>query len=135
MTPVDWPDGVPSCFQPQSAQGGYRDNRYSFETDSKITPIERPASSWTPEVYSGSLSPMTVSQFEAFQAWFTGDLAFGTVPFNFDHPITGTPGIWRIVKADPPYRVSKVGRIPSGSNARRIELQFSIMSWPGEVSS
>lgn len=135
MTPVDWPEGVPHCVTPMSPQGGYRDNRYSFETDSKISPIERPASSWTPEVYSVSIAPMTIEQFIAFQEWFTGELSFGTTPFNWDHPITGVPGVWRIMKADPPYQVRKIGRIPYGSNLRRIEVSFSVMSWPGEVSS
>jgi hypothetical protein len=133
ITPADWPVGVPDCIMPLSPQGGIRDNRYSFETDSKMPPIERPTSSWTPEVYSVDLAPLSVEQFSLFQAWYAETLAFGTLPFNWAHPITGTASVWKIVKADPPYRVSKAGLIPSGSGKRRVTLSFSIMSWPGDA--
>lgn len=129
-TVIDWPVGVPSCIMPLSAQGGLRDNRLSFDTDSKLNPIERPASSWAPEVYSVELTPLSVAQFEEFQRWYADDLRFGALPFYWPHPITGEAGVWKILKADPPYRVSKRGLIAKGSGKRRIGLGFSVMSCP-----
>lgn len=128
--PVDWPSDVPSCIMPLSAQGGFRDNRLSFDTDSKMNPIERPSSSWAPEVYSVELTPLSLSQFEEFQRWYADDLSFGALPFYWSHPITGEPGVWKILKSDPPYRVTKRGLIPNGSGRRRIGVAFSVMSCP-----
>lgn len=127
---IDWPDGVPACIMPMSPQGGLRDNRYSFETDAPYPPIERPMTSWTPEVYSVELVPLSVAQFEAFQTWYRGPLRYGVLPFKWWHPITKTRAAWKIVKGDPPYQVAKSGRIPFGSGQRRIKLTFSVMSFP-----
>ena len=132
MIVVDWPSGVPSCIRPLSPQGGLRDNRLSFETDSRMPPIERPATGWTPEVYSVELTPLSVAQFTAFQTWYGGALAFGANAFRWDHPITGALGLWKIVKAEPPYQVRKLGLIPAGSGRRRLGLSFSVMSVPGD---
>lgn len=118
---------------PMSPQGGLRDNRLSFETDSRLNPIERPTSTWAPEVYSVDLAPLSLDQFSAFQDWYVKDLAFGTRPFVFPHPITRQPGAWKIVKADPPYRVTKSGMIAAGSDRRRVNLSFSIMSQPYDL--
>lgn len=133
VTVLDWPELVPSCIMPLSPQGGLRDNRYSFETDSRMPPIERPASSWTPEVYSVELSPISLPQFEAFQAWYKDSLRFGVYPFKFNHPITKALSAWKIVKADPPYQVRKIGLIQNGSDKRRISLSFTLMSWAGNI--
>lgn len=130
---VSWHAGVPLCIEPMSAQGGLRDNRHSFETDSKMPPIERPATSWTPEVYSVELVKLSVEQFSLFQHWYVSDIRMGTLPFWFPHPVTGAIGAWKIMKADPPYQVRKVGMIPSGSHRRRISVSFTLMSWPGSV--
>lgn len=127
---VVWPALVPSCIMPMSPTGGLRDNRHSFETDSRMPPIERPAASWTPEIYQVELTPLSVDQFDAFQDWYQADLRFGALPFVWLHPITGAEGVWKIVKADPPYQVRKLGRIPGGSTTRRIALSFSVMSQP-----
>lgn len=141
---VDWPTGVPSCIEPLSPQGGMQDNRLSFETDSRMPPIERPLSSWTPEVYSVEMVPMSIDQFNEFQRWYRDDLSFGVMPFKWRHPITGVASAWKIVKGDPPYQVRKIGTIPRGSNLRRIGVSFTIMSdfraptdpmglfWPGD---
>lgn len=131
MPIIDWPEGVPSCIMPLSPQGGLRDNRLSFETDSRMPPTERPASSWTPEVYSVEMTPMSPQQFELFQAWYKGPLRFGVYPFKWFHPITKMASPWRIVKGDPPYQVRKIGYIPHGSGLRRISISFSVMSYPG----
>ena len=130
MAIVDWPAGLATCFMPGSVQGGLRDNRYSFETDDKMPPIERSATSWAPEVYSLTLAPMSLAEFEAFQAWYRGPLAYGVNSFVFPHPVTREDMVWKIVKADPPYQVRRLGRIPTGSDVRRIEVAFSIMSLP-----
>lgn len=135
MTPVDWPATVPDCINPTSPQGGIRDNRYSFDTDSKVAPIERPSSSWSPEVYSVELTPLSIDQFKAFQTWFAEDLAFGANPFNWNHPLTGEASVWKITKSDPPYQVRKDGRIPNGTDRRRIVVSFTIMAWPVEPAS
>ncbi len=131
---IDWPDGVPSCIMPLSPQGGLRDNRLSFETDSRMPPIERPLSSWAPEVYSVELAPISLDQFVLFQAWYKGPLRYGVYPFVWLHPITKVVSPWKIVKGEPPYQVKKVGHIPNGSARRRISLAFSVMSWPGNVA-
>ena len=131
---IDWPEGVPSCIMPLSPQGGLRDTRLSFETDSKMAPVERPLSSWAPEVYSVELAPLSVAQFELFQAWYKGPLRFGVYPFAWLHPITKTVSPWKIVKGDPPYQVKKIGHIPNGSARRRISLSFSIMSHAGNLA-
>ena len=128
---LDWPSGVPSCIMPLSPQGGLRDNRLSFETDSKMPPIERPLTSWTPEVYSVELTPLSLDQFSLFQSWYQHDLRFGVHAFRWDHPITKSPGLWKIVKGDPPYQVSKIGPIPDGSGRRRVGVSFTVMSVPG----
>ena len=133
MTIVTWPAGVPQCIMPLSPQGGLRDTRYSFETDSKAPPIERPIASWASSVYSVELTPLSVTQFEAFEAWYAGTLAYGVNSFIFAHPITGAEGVWKIMKAEPPYQVRKIGRIPVGSTARRIGVSFSIMLMPDPV--
>lgn len=127
---ISWPASVPACIMPLSPEGGLRDNRYSFETDSKMPPIERPAGSWTPEIYAVDLSPISGPQFEAFQDWYRDDLRFGVLPFHFTHPITGAPGVWKIVKDEPPYRVRRLLNTPRGSDRRHIGLSFSLMSWP-----
>ena len=131
---IDWPEGVPSCIMPLSPQGGLRDNRLSFETDSRMPPVERPLSSWAPEVYSVELAPLSVDQFRLFQAWYKGPLRFGVYPFAWQHPITKDLSPWKIVKGDPPYQVKKIGNIPFGSDRRRISLSFSIMSHAGNIS-
>lgn len=131
MPVIDWPAGVPDCILPTSPQGGLRDTRNSFETDSKITSIERPLSSWAPAVYAVELTPLSVAQFAAFEAWYAGPLAYGVNAFNWLHPITRAAGIWKILKADPPYQVRKIGRIPADSGLRRISVSFSVISQPG----
>lgn len=128
---VDWPAGVPACIMPTSPQGGFRDNRLSFETDSRMPPKERPVTSWTSEVYSLELTPLSIEMFAEFQIWFQTVAAFGVNAFRMLHPITKVPGIWKIVKADPPYQVRKLGRIPQGSDLRRISVTMSVMSLPG----
>lgn len=130
---VLWPDGVPDCLSPLSPQGGLRDNRYSFETDEPHPPIERPMSSWTPEVYSVELSPLSRDQFVVFQNWYRNALAYGVHPFAMRHPITLALSAWKFVKASPPYQVRKIGLLPDGSTKRRIVLSFSIMSFPADV--
>ncbi|MCB5411321.1 hypothetical protein [Pseudogemmobacter faecipullorum] len=84
-------------------------------------------------MYSVDLAPLSLDQFSAFQDWYVKDLAFGTRPFVFPHPITRQPGAWKIVKADPPYRVTKSGMIAAGSDRRRVNLSFSIMSQPHDL--
>lgn len=131
---VDWPDGVPSCIMPTSPIGGLMDNRYSFDADAPYPPIERPMSSWTPEVYSVELVPISIAQFVLFQEWYKSDLRYGVLPFKWWHPITKTRAAWKIVKNDPPYQVSKIGAIPRDSGLRRIKLSFSIMSFPASFA-
>ena len=133
MAVIDWPEGVPNCILPTSPQGGLRDTRNSFETDSKISSIERPLASWAPAVYAVEMSPMSLAQFAAFEAWYAGPLAYGVNAFSWVHPITGAAGVWKILKADPPYQVRKVGLIPAGSDRRRISVSFSVVSQPGGV--
>lgn len=133
-TPViEWPAGVPACIMPLSAQGGLRDNRLSFETDSRMPPVERPLSSWTPEVYTVELVPLSLAQFDLFQTWYKGVLRYGVYRFAWLHPITRALGLWRIVKGDPPYQVRKIGPIPHGSDRRRVSLAFTVMSSPGNI--
>ena len=128
-TIIPWPEGVPSCVMPMSPQGGLRDNRLSFETDDAVTPVERPRTSWAPELYQVTMVPMDKAMFQAFQAWFRGPLAYGSLPFVMDHPITREPTVWRIVKGDPPYQVSKV--LPMRSDdIRGISVSFGIQSMP-----
>lgn len=127
---VPWPVGVPSCIQPLSPQGGRRDNRLSFETDSKMPPIERPVSSWTPEVYAVELVPMSLEQFRLFQNWYSSGLAWGVRSFAWYHPITRDVSSWKILKADPPYQVSKSRMIRLGSDTRGVSVSFTVMSTP-----
>lgn len=134
VTIAPWHDEVPFCIEPMSPQGGLRDNRYSFDTDSQMPPIERPVSSWAPEVYSVELVKMSVEQFTIFQSWYTNTIRMGTMPFWFPHPITGAIGAWKIMKADPPYQVRKVGLIPRDSGRRRVSISFTLMSWPGAIT-
>jgi hypothetical protein len=130
MAVVDWPTGVPSCIEPTSPQGGLIDNRVSFGTDSKFPPIERPVSSWAPELYSVVMVPFSVDQFILFQNWYKNDLSYGVLPFRWFHPITKQPSAWKIMRGDPPFQVRKTGAIPLGSGRRRISVSFSVMSWP-----
>ncbi len=132
---VDWPAGVPNCVIPTSPQGGLRDNRSSFDPDNKFPPIERPASSWSPEIYSVEMSYMSVEQFSDFQNWYTGELKFGVNAFVMPHPITGVDTVWKILKNDPPYSVSKIGLIPGSSGKRRIAVAMTIISLPVSVPS
>lgn len=135
ITPIiEWPDGVPSCIEPLSPQGGLRDNRLSFDTDSRMPPIERPLTSWTPEQYYVDLVPMSIDQFSLFQEWYKRDLRYGVYPFVFSHPITRAISPWKIIRGEPPYRVSKIGTIPMGSGRRRIRVSFTISSWAGSIS-
>lgn len=128
VTVADWPEGVPECIFPLSPQGGLRDTRLSFETDSRLPPIERPAASWAPEVYVVDLVSLTITQFQVFQAWYRNTLAYGSLPFKLDHPITRARMAWKIVKDDPPYRVTKTRLIRPGAATRGIGITFSIMS-------
>lgn len=128
---IDWPLDVPACIMPLSPQGGLRDNRLSFETDSKMPPIERPAGSWAPEVYSVDLTPISVPQFRVFQDWYRHDLRYGVYPFRWAHPITGDVSPWKIVKADPPYQVRRLLNFRPDSDRRCIGLSFTVMSWAG----
>lgn len=128
-TIIPWPAGVPSCVMPMSPQGGLRDNRLSFEADDAVTPVERPRTSWAPELYQVTMVPMDRAMFQAFQDWFRGPLAYGSLPFVMDHPITRQPTVWRIVKGDPPYQVSKVLAMRS-ADVRGISVSFGIQSMP-----
>lgn len=128
---IEWPTGVPDCIMPLSPQGGPRDNRWSFDADSPMPPIERPMTSWAPEVYSVELVPLSIEQFQAFQTWYKVDLRQGVYPFRWFHPITRVASPWKIVKGDPPYQARKIGLIPHGSGRRRIAVSFQVMSWPG----
>lgn len=126
---IDWPSGVPQCILSDSPQGGLKDTRRSFDADIG-PPIERPATSWVGEVYAIELAPMSADDFAAFQAWYIDDLAHGVNAFVMPHPVTRVDGVWKIVKADPPFQVRKTGRIPTGSDARRVSVSMSIMSMP-----
>ena len=129
---VQWPVGVPSCFMPDNVQGGPRNNRYSFETDSESVPIERPRYSWATEVYDVELTPLSNSQFILFRAWFRDDLKHGTRPFAHDHPVTGIPSAWRIVSSDPAYQVQR-SRMPD-AYSRGIRVSFKVQSMPFDVA-
>lgn len=130
VTVHDWPSGVPECVFPLSPQGGYRDNRLSFDVDGGFPPIERPSSSWAPEVYSVELTHLSIPQFQAFQTWYRVTLGWGVEPFKLDHPITKVRAAWKIVKADPPYQVTKARRVMNQTVMRGIALSFRIMSMP-----
>lgn len=129
VTIVPWPADVPSCIMPLSPIGGLRDNRLSFAPDSPVAPVERPATSWAPEVYQVDLVPMSMEQFSLFQDWYRRDLAYGVRPFEMSHPILKTPCAWRIVKADPPYQVRKVLAVRN-ERARGIVVSMTIQSLP-----
>lgn len=128
---IDWPAAVPSCVLPLATSGGPRDNRLSFDTEDKMPPIERPLSSWTPDVYSVELVPISEAQFAVFEAWFKNDLRFGVYPFKWAHPVTRVLSPWKFVKADPAYTVRKSRRTPRGSGIRGISISFTVMSWAG----
>lgn len=130
MNMQQWPFEVPDCIMPLSVQGGLQDNRVSFEPEVG-PPIERPRSSWAPEIYSLDMRLMTVVQFEDFQRWYRNTLRHGVLPFEFYHPITRQRGAWRIVKGSPPYQVTKQRRASPG--ARCIGVSFSITSFPVDV--
>lgn len=129
-TVIPWPADVPGCIGPLSPAGGLRDNRLSFDPDSPVAPIERPATSWSPEVYQIELAPMSLDQFARFQDWYRHSLAYGVRPFAMPHPVLRTPGAWRIVRADPPYQVRKVLAMRS-ERARGIIVSMTIRSVPG----
>ena len=125
-----WPFEVPDCIMPLSPQGGLQDNRVSFEPE--VGPaIERPKSSWAPEVYSLDMRLMAVGQFMEFQTWYRTTLRYGVLPFEFAHPITRERSAWKIVKGNPPYSVSKQRRAAPG--ARCIAVSFSVTSFPVDI--
>ncbi|OWJ78424.1 hypothetical protein CDV49_08285 [Haematobacter genomosp. 1] len=107
-----------------------QDNRVSFEPEVGVA-IERPKTSWAPEVYSVELRLLTIPQFEAFQRWYKLDLHHGVLPFEFYHPITRVRSAWKIVKGSPPYSVAKTRRAAPG--AKCIALSFSIVSFPVSI--
>ncbi|OWJ73879.1 hypothetical protein, partial [Haematobacter missouriensis] len=109
MNIQQWPFEVPDCIMPLSVEGGLQDNRVSFEPEVG-PPVERPRSSWAPEVYSLDMRLMTVAQFVAFETWYRTTLRYGVLPFEFSHPITRKRSAWKIVKGSPPYQVSKQRR-------------------------
>lgn len=130
MQIVTWPNGVPDCAAPLSAQGGPMDNRVVFTSEDERD-ITRPRNSWTPDLYSIDLAPMSQTQFATFETWFKTTLAFGANAFILDHPITGTPSAWRIVKADSyPYQVRKVALMPkAGDRGLVVSLQIKQEYW------
>lgn len=128
---VAWPYGVPDCIMPLSPQGGLQDNRVSFEPD--VGPaIERPKSSWAPDVYSVQLVLISVPQFAEFERWYRSDLRHGVLPFEFRHPITKARSAWKIVKGNPAYQVTKP-RLQQKAETRCISLSFTITAFPAGV--
>ena len=127
---VAWPYGLPLKLMPLASQGGLQDNRIGFEPD--VGPaIERPRTSWAPEIYAVEMALLTVDQFTEWQRFYRQDLAFGTRPFEFRHPLTRVFSPWRIRRGSPPYQAEQVRRAAPG--AKCIRVAFSVESWPASV--
>lgn len=122
ILPWPLPDLAPTFLE--SAQGGLVDNRLSFDADLPMPPIERPMTSWAPEVFSVTLGMMCLEDYQTFQNWYRKDLRYGVHPFKWFHPITGQVSPWKIVKASPPFEVRRVA-------PEVVIVSFSVMSWPG----
>lgn len=116
---------------PLSPQGGLQNNRVSF--DPEVGPsVERPKTTWTPEIYSVQLALISVPQFVIFERWYKRDLRFGVLPFEWVHPVTRARGAWKFVKGDPAYQVSKP-RLRQHPDTRCISLSFTVTSFPVDV--
>lgn len=128
---IPWPSSVPRCVKVTSPQGGLQNNVRSFAPEVG-EPLERPKTTWTPEVYSIEFELWNTAQFIAFQLWYKRDLAFGVYPFEFFHPITLITSPWRVVKGDPPYRVGRPRRTADPLK-RSISVSMTIMSHAGSI--
>lgn len=122
MTPY-WPVTVPSCPERHRATGGPVDARAVFQPD-RGPEIVRAATTARWEEWSVPLSPITVAQFNLFEAWFDGDLSRGAKAFAWRHPVTDIIGLWRFKSGQRPYEVAQTAK-------GYVLLSFTALRQPG----
>lgn len=108
MTYVSWPIGVPWCPVRNSSRGGPQDVRWSFQPEAGPA-IERPRSTAAIETFDVTMSPWTVAQYQIFKAWFENDVAFGSLPFVWYHPITKEVSRWKFASGEP-YSIQQAAK-------------------------
>lgn len=104
-----WPTSVPACPERHRATGGPIDARAVFQPD-RGPELSRPATTARWEEWTVPMAPFTLAQFNSFEAWFDEDLARGSVPFAWRHPITGVIGLWRFKTGQRPYEVGQTAK-------------------------
>jgi hypothetical protein len=104
-----WPTNVPDCPERYRATGGPVDARAAFQPE-RGPEITRAATTARWEEWTVPMSPFTLAQFNAFEAWFDASLARGSKAFAWRHPVTGVIGLWRFKSAPRPYDVSQTAK-------------------------
>lgn len=90
MVVKPWPTTVPICPERHGVRGGPQDARVAFQP-ALGPPVVRRRTSVATETFNVPMSPWTVAQFQAFEAWFRDDLSMGVLSFGFPHPMIGVP--------------------------------------------
>lgn len=96
MTNPVWPSDLPQMPRRSTWAGGPLDFRRKFTPDAGDSIVRRAT---TAEVmsYQGVVFPnLTTAQLATFEAFFADDLLGGSVPYEWDDPVTGVTWLWRI---------------------------------------
>jgi len=104
-----WPTTVPDCPERYRATGGPIEARAAFQPE-RGPEITRAATTARWEEWTVPMSPFTLAQFNAFEAWFDNDLTRGAKSFAWRHPVTGVIGLWRFKSGQRPYDVSQTAK-------------------------
>jgi len=118
---VAWPPFVSDQAAANGTSGGLQDNLVSFSPEIG-PPLQRSRTSIAPEIWDITLVPQNVGQYQTFVDWFRNDIANGALAFDFPHPATRQAGEWRIMPANPPFRVVPVDGLKYSISFQIIEV-------------
>ncbi|MFG1247612.1 hypothetical protein [Xanthobacter flavus] len=90
---VDWPAPLPCQPEQGTWQETPNPNTVSFEPEVGPTIDRRRSTVFS--LASSCTFMFTKAEYAVFLAWYRDDLKSGTLPFSFDHPVTGVPSRWK----------------------------------------
>jgi hypothetical protein len=109
MTTPRWPVALPQTPRRGSWAGGPVDERVSFAPD-RGPPIERAGVTAPHEMWTGAFPNLKPDQVAEWKRFVANDLRGGVLPFVWDDPITGQPGLWKLMpRGDVLYDLSARG--------------------------
>lgn len=112
-----WPTALSQCMEASGFQLSPVDTTIRTEMAVGV-PKVRPRSTDAPEHFSGSIL-MQKSLYNTLNTFYKVDLANGSLPFDWVHPISGDPAKIRF-RAPPGYA-------PAGGTLFQVSLQFEVL--------